>query len=106
MSNEASHDARGFLAPLSPEEWRYASLINTHIGSLTPLLEGAPDYQSFVKALLTEAQAKGLDPKRIYRAAAILPPAIAPRMPSWHEVKPAAPSCGPFDPLVRDPGQK
>ena len=92
MPKHNSRDESGSFAPLSPEEWRYASLITTHVGSLTPLLEGRPDYHSFVKQMLTEAQAKGLDPRRIYRVAAILPPAMAARMPAWHDVKPAPPA--------------
>lgn len=97
MSDDPSPDAPNFSVPLSREEWRYANLINVHVGSLTPLLKGRIDCQSFVKQMLTDAQARGLDPQRIYRAAAILPPAMAARMPAWHDAKPASPAPAPSD---------
>lgn len=97
MSTKNLEDESGSLAPLSAEEWRYASMINTHVGSLTPLLEGKPHYHAFVKQMLTEAYLKGLDPWRIYRVAAILPPSIAARMPAWDDVKPVAPASEPSE---------
>lgn len=76
--------------PLTPEEWAYVSRIVAHVGSLTPLLEGRgqADYAPYVKLVLAKAQAAGLNPERIYRAAAILPPAVATRMPVWETVRP------------------
>jgi hypothetical protein len=106
MPEHDSRDESGPVVPLSSEEWRYVSLIAVHVGSLTPLLEGRPDYHSFVKQMLTEAHAKGLDPRRIYRAAAILPPAIAARMPAWYEVEPAALSSTSSNPQAEDPSEE
>lgn len=74
---------------LSDAEWEAMSDIRTWVGCLTPTLNGQPSHNiEAVKRLLTKAQADGLDPERIYRAAIAPDSPITRRIPPWEDVNP------------------
>jgi hypothetical protein len=75
--------------PLSKEEYHYVIDIRMTVGCVTPILNGEdPKNSEGVKAILTEAQEKGLDPQRIYQSAVGPNSVITRRIPAWEKVKP------------------